>query len=474
MASSNSHLPLYVDLDGTLIKTDLLSESILLLLKRNLFYVFALAFWLLKGIPHLKLQVATRIDLPSEQLPVNKEFQSFLEEEKSRGRKLILISASNQNAVEKVSKNFNLFSEAFGSSGTTNLKSEQKLATIQSLCSGNNFVYAGNSTADIPIWKESAEAILVNCRNDLAQKVDNEKVLEFDNPTFWVKKFFEALRPHQWLKNLLVFVPLVLSHQINRIDLLLLAGIAYVSFCLCASSVYLLNDMLDLGSDRQHRTKKTRPFASGELPLIVGFLAGPSLFILGVLIALILPTSFLLILLIYGLVTTLYSLYLKQLFIIDVVTLAALYSLRIIAGAAAISVATTEWLLAFSIFLFLGLALVKRVTELLNVIADGKQEIEGRAYKQHHLTLLSRIGVTSSVLAVVVFVLYITSPETTELYSFPLVLWLICPLLMFLLIRIWRFAHLRKLEEDPVLFAFTDRIGQVIALACGLLIWVAA
>ncbi len=465
---------MYVDLDGTLIKSDLTLESILLLLKKNLFFVFAIAFWLLQGRPYLKSQLAKRVQIPIEQVPVNTEFHEFLLQEKQRGRKLVLISASNQNAVEQVNSHFNLFSESIGSDETINLKSANKLAKIQEMSGGESFSYAGNSSADLPIWKEAAEILLVNCRDSIAEKFDTSNSKRFDNPPSQIAKLWQAIRPHQWLKNLLVFVPLVLSHQLNQPDLIILAIIAYISFCLCASSVYLLNDMLDLKSDRRHRSKSRRAFAAGELPLAIGFIAGPFLFLAGVLIALSLPQSFLFVLLIYWLLTSLYSFFLKRLFLVDVFTLAVLYTLRIIAGAAAISVQTTIWLLAFSFFLFLGLALVKRVTELLNVIAEGKQKVDGRAYEDKHLTLLSRIGTVSSAAAIAVFILYITAPETTQLYSTPLVLWLICPLLMFLLFRIWQFAHTQKLEEDPVLFALTDRIGQIIAVACGLLVWIAA
>ena len=449
-------------------------ESILILLKKNLFFLFAIPIWLLKGRPYLKLQLAKRVQVPIEQVPVNAEFHEFLQKEKERGRKLVLISASNQTAVEQVSSHFDLFNECFGSNESTNLKANNKLARIQELNNGESFSYAGNSSEDLPIWKQSAEVLLVNCSQSLERKIKTTNTKSFDSAPSQFNKLLETMRPHQWLKNLLVFVPLILSHQISKLDLLFLSIIAYVSFCLCASSVYLLNDMLDLKSDRQHITKSKRAFAAGELSLATGFFAGPLLFLIGVLFALLLPQSFLLVLMIYWLLTSLYSFRLKRLFLVDVITLGVLYTMRIIAGSAAISVQTTVWLITFSFFLFLGLALVKRVIDLLNVIGEGKQRVEGRAYLYTHISLLSRIGKASSATAIIVFILYITAPETTQLYSSPLILWLICPLLMCLLFRIWQFAHTQKLEEDPVLFALTDRIGQVIAVVCGALIWLAA
>ena len=286
MTSSNPHLPLFVDLDGTLIKTDLIFESLLLLLKKNFFYLFAIPFWLLKGRAHLKFQLAKRVVVPADRLPINEEFQKFLEQEKVLGRKLVLISASNQITVESISRHWNLFDEVFGSDEYINLKSRQKLEKIKEINFDKAFSYAGNSADDLPIWKESAEALLVNCGDNLAKKVENKKLIRFDLPNSRTLKLLEAMRPHQWLKNLLVFLPLILSHQVNDFDLLLLSTTAYVSFCLCASSVYLLNDMLDLLSDRQHRSKRHRALASGELPLVVGFIAAPLLFLGGFLIAL--------------------------------------------------------------------------------------------------------------------------------------------------------------------------------------------
>jgi len=472
--TSSSNLPLYVDLDGTLIKSDLMFESILLLVKRNLMFILALPFWLLKGRAYLKARLAERVRVSVDQLPVNEEFHAYLKGQKEQGRELILISASNQDVVDDVSSHFNLFSHAIGSGSKLNLKAKNKLAKIKELTEGERFSYAGNSVDDLPIWQEASEALLVNCGNSLAKRVNNEQTNRFDRPPSLFATFLQAMRPHQWLKNLLVFVPLLLSHQLNQTNLLLVSLVAYISFSLCASSVYFLNDLFDLKADRQHQTKRKRAFASGELPLAAGFIGGPILFLAAILIALSLPQTFVVVLLFYWLLTSLYSYYLKTLFLVDVFTLAILYSLRIVAGAAAIAVETTVWLLAFSFFLFLGLALVKRVTELLNVIAEGQSKIEGRAYRDEHLSLLSRIGSASSAAAIVVFILYITAPETTGLYNMPLVLWLICPLLMFLLYRIWQLAHTQKLEEDPVLFALTDRVGQTIAVACGILIWIAA
>ena len=457
-----------------MIKTDLMFESLLLLLKQNLFYCFVLPVWLFKGITHFKLQLAKRVDVPVSDLPLNTEFYSYLQKQKAAGQELILVSASNQKAVDAVSEHIKLFDASYGSDETTNLKAQKKLLKIRERSGEKSFAYAGNSSDDIPIWRSATQAIIVNCQSNISKSVNVSQKVEFDRPSALPRKLLQAIRPHQWLKNLLVFIPLVLSHQILDMELVSSVVVTFISFSLCASSVYILNDLVDLHSDRRHRNKCKRPFASGELPLAVGFIAGPTLFVLGALIALTLPVNFQLIFLLYWLVNLLYSFYLKRLFMVDVVTLSFLYTLRIIAGAEAISIETTNWLLGFSFALFVGLALVKRVTELLNIIPERSTNIEGRAYNRNHLKILSTIGIFSSSIAVSVFAFYITAPETTELYRTPLILWVIFPLLIYLLYRIWLSAFNLQMDEDPVLFALTDRIGQLIVLACGILLWLAS
>ena len=467
-------MPLFVDLDGTLIKSDITVESMLLVLKRNIFYLPLIAFWLLRGRPYLKRQLARRVEIPVERLPLNTEFLNYLRGEKAKGRKLILISASDQTLVRKVGDHIGLFDDSIGSDGHFNLKADNKLRRIRQLTTGD-FAYAGNSTADLPIWSAAQHALMVNCDDKLVKRLGggDKAVSRFDQPESVLLKLWHAMRPHQWLKNLLLFVPLVLSHQLDQTGMLLMTVIGFISFSLCASSVYLLNDLLDLDSDRLHDSKHRRPFAAGELPLSTGLVAAPVLLSAAFAVALLLPPAFLYILFLYWVLTSCYSFFLKRLFLVDVALLAMLYTIRIIAGSAAISVASTDFLVAFSLFLFLGLALVKRVTELGRLAASNKVAIEGRAYSERHLRLLSITGSGSSLISVLIFIFYINAPDTTRLYSSPQVLWLICLLLVYLLARIWRQARTGKLDEDPVLFAITDRASQFITLLCGILIWLA-
>jgi 4-hydroxybenzoate polyprenyltransferase/phosphoserine phosphatase len=469
-------LPLYVDLDGTLIKSDLLLESVFLLIKKNVFLIALVPFWLFRGRAYLKSQLSTRVDIPVKRLPINDEFLEFLYDEKSAGRPLFLISGSNETEVKKVAAEINIFDDYYGSSTTVNLRSRAKLKRIQELTGSNNFAYAGNSSDDLAIWKKAKEVMMVNCSRSLSKRLQREEseIQYFDVQESVLKNFWSAMRPHQWLKNGLILLPLILSHQLATTNFLLATIIAFISFSLCASSVYLLNDLLDLNNDRQHRTKKNRPFAAGELPLNFGLVGIPCLLLSSILIASFLPLQFLEVLAIYWLTTTLYSIWIKKWFMFDVITLASLYSIRIIAGSAAIGVITTSWLLGFSFSLFLSLAMVKRFTEVKNLKISGKHNVEGRAYNQSHLRMLSILGGIAGLAAVMVFSIYISAGDTTQLYNSPAVLWLICPLLVFLLARIWSFAFAGTLDEDPVLFAIADRSSQFVGVLIGILLWVSA
>ena len=450
-------------------------ESVLLLLKRNPLYAFLLPLWLLRGRANLKHQLAQRVDLAGLQLPFNPELLAYLHEQRAMGRPLYLISASNEKPVAALVEKLQLFDGYAGSDQTVNLKATAKLQRIQHMNQSAPFAYAGNSRADLPIWQQAQQVLLVNCPPALSDKFLERAndVLQFDAPDAPFTRFFIAIRLHQWLKNSLLFLPLILSHQLNNLALVLQAGTGFLSFSLCASSVYLLNDMLDLHSDRQHPEKRLRPFAAGDLPLVYGLIGAPLLLLAAVLVALPLAVEFLYVLGFYWITTCLYSFWLKRLLIIDAITLAGLYTLRIIAGSAAIGVVTTNWLLGFSLSVFFGLALLKRYTELDNLQSRGGSEISGRAYTTASLRAISLAGGVSSLLAVIVFAFYINAPDITTLYSVPELLWLICPLLLYLLWRIWSIAQQGLLHEDPIVFAITDSRSQLVTLLCAVIIWAA-
>ena len=474
MINSKENTPLFVDLDGTLLKTDILFEEILILLKRNIFYCLALLFWLARGRAYLKFQLSKRVDMPVESLPVNTEFLRYLHMQKKENRELILISGSNQKSVDEVNNHMKLFDSTFGSDENVNLTSRAKLKKIEMLTKGKPFSYAGNSREDTVIWNKASQAVIVNCKVKTINSKNFKNVLSFAPPEPALGQLFRSVRPHQWLKNLLVFIPLILSHQLSNTGLISVLLVTFISFSLCASSVYLMNDLFDLSHDRNHLTKFNRPFASGSLSVVTGLIAAPCLFVLGAITAVYLPINFLIIFLIYGLINFAYSFHLKNIFMLDVVILAFLYTLRIMAGAESIEVQTTSWLLGFSFSLFLGLALVKRVAELFNIISAGKTKIEGRAYHKEHMNFLKYTGIFSSAIAIGIFAFYITDPKTTELYAEPLILWAIFPLISYLLFRIWKTALRGEMSEDPVLFALTDHISQIIVACCGVILWLAS
>lgn len=473
MTTTQDRHPLYVDLDGTLIHSDLLLESFLELIRRNLLLVFLVPFWMLRGKAFLKREIARRVQLRVDLLPYNKPFIDFLREQKLAGRRLVLISASDDSLVQAVAAHLDLFDAAVGSDGLVNCSGPRKLARI--LERDKEFCYAGDGRVDLQVWKGASAAILIDAsvtlKREAAALTHIER--EFDRPRRGLRPYRRALRLHQWLKNTLVFLPLALAHEINNPELIWQATLAFLSFGLCASSVYVLNDLLDLTSDRQHRSKCRRPFAAGDIPLLSGLLLSPVLLVLAFTVAMPLPRAFIIILALYYFCTGLYSFVLKRMMLVDVIMLAALYTLRIISGAAAISVVPSFWLLAFSMFLFFSLAVVKRYTELDYLREAGIAQSEGRGYYAQDLSMMAMFGGASAFMSVMVFALYINNEDTREQYMTPEILWLICPLLLYMVTRIWLLTARGQIHEDPIVFALKDRVSQLVTLACGAMLWLA-
>lgn len=468
--------PLVVDLDGTLVRTDLLVESVFALLKRNILFVFLLPLWLLKGKAQLKHESATRVDIDADFLPYNTEFLEYLRGEYANGRRLILATASNEKFAEAIALNLGIFHDVLASSATVNLSGRRKLERLQSLFGDSGFDYAANAMVDLPLWETAGEALLVNPERGVKEAAERQREVTriFDDRTGSpLKRYLKALRSHQWLKNLLVFIPLLMAHRFGDTLLLGQALLAFLAFGLCASSVYLLNDLLDLPDDRQHPTKRLRPFASGSISIINGALLIPGLLIAALALALFLPVEFVGVLALYYVITLTYSLGLKRVALVDVLTLAGLYTIRIIAGAAAVSVVPSFWLLAFSMFLFLSLALVKRFTELLMLQRQERTNSSGRDYSTIDLETLSQFGSASAYMAVLVLALYINSEAVKNLYTHPEVIWLLCPLLLYIVTRIWLLARRGEVHEDPVVFVIRDRRSQWLAVIGAILLWLA-
>jgi 4-hydroxybenzoate polyprenyltransferase len=464
-------------MDGTLVRTDVLWESLALLLKRRPWDLMLLPFWLLRGRANLKQQIAARTELNPAHLPYHHEFIDFLRAEHGKGRAIILATAADSHPAQSISKHVGLFSEVVASNGATNLRGSSKGRLLTERFGRHGFDYAGNSSVDLAVWSEARRAIVVNASAGVAQRAARvSEVSRVFNPrTGGLGAVLRELRPHQWIKNLIIFVPLVTSHRFVESNLVARAVLAFIAFSLCASGVYVLNDVLDLEADRQHETKKRRPLASGDLPLGAGLALIPVLFGLTAVTAAFLSWSFAAVLVVYVLLTTSYSWRLKQIALLDVFVLAGLYTIRLIAGHEATKIEYSFWLLAFSMFIFLSLALLKRFTELAAVRQQNKHGSMGRGYVAGDLELVAMLGIGSGFLSALVMALYVKSPELMAqgLYQNPTLLLLMCPLLLFWVSRMWLIAHRGKMHDDPVVFALKDGVSYLIGAIGLVVLWLA-
>ncbi len=468
-------VPLCVDLDGTLIRTDVLWESLVQLVKRRPLQALAIPFWWSRGRANLKREIAARVELDVAVLPYHQPFLAYLRTEHRAGRTLILATAADRRLAEPVARHIGLFADVVASDGTTNLRGHNKVRHLTERLGPRGFDYAGNSTVDLPVWQGSRRALVVNADERLAQRA--RKLTEvshvFNEPRRLLAALIGALRPHQWVKNLIILVPLLTSHQLVPSALLANALLAFAAFSLAASAVYGLNDLLDMEADRHHPSKRARPLAAGTLSVPVGFGLALGCFCLSIVLALLLPPPFLLVLGGYFVLTTAYSLRLKQLALVDVFFLAVLYTMRLIAGHAATGIKYSPWLLAFSMFLFLSLALVKRFTELRTLRADKEQDARGRGYSARDLEFLATLGIVNGGLAVLVLALYVHSPEVAGLYHSPILLLAVCPLLLYWISRVWLLAHRGLVHDDPIVFALRDAVSYAIGGATLAILWLA-
>jgi 4-hydroxybenzoate polyprenyltransferase len=461
-----STTPLVVDLDGTLTPTDTLVESIIQLGKQHPFDLLKLPFWLLRGRAGFKASIATRSTLPITNLPYQTDLVNFLQNEKQNGRQLILATAANSNIANAVAAHLDLFDTVLASSENHNLKGTAKLTAIQQTV-GPKFVYAGDSKADLPIWQAAQAAILVNTSSHVSNTVRKNTPIELEFPAANtdIRLWLRALRVHQWFKNLLLFVPLLTAFSFQEIDKLLAIMLAFLAFSLTASATYIGNDLWDLDSDRVHPRKKYRPFASAQIPILKGIALAVGLLMLGLVLAVNVSLNFFWMLLLYLVVTTLYTWILKAYVLIDVLVLSLLYTLRIIAGSVAVEVPTSSWLLAFSVFIFFSLALVKRCSELVTLQQRGREATHGRDYRTTDLVVLWPLGVGSALSAVVVFGLFINAAETQARYASPQGLWLVAIGLIYWLARLWIKTARGEMHDDPLVFAVRDFGSRITILA---------
>jgi 4-hydroxybenzoate polyprenyltransferase len=473
MASSMSAEPvLCVDLDGTLIHTDLLYESVLVLLRRSPLTMLLLPWWLLRGRAYFKQQIASRVQPDTTNLPYNQPLLERLRSERSRGRRLALVTGSPQAFAHDVAARLGIFDDVIATDDRVNLTGRRKAARLVERYGARGFDYAGDSYADIPVWAQAREGWAVNV-SPMALKLASgtQFTQRFDRAPASLLHYLRAIRVHQWLKNVLVFVPLVAAHRAGETALLIDAAVMFLAFSLCASSGYVFNDLLDLAADRAHPRKRSRPFASGTLPLTHGVVLAPLLLVSAfALVWLRLDILAVAVLLVYYVGTLAYSLVLKRHAAIDVLALAGLYTLRIIAGSAATFIPPSFWLLAFSMFLFFSLAVVKRYSEVLSVRAKGEEQLHSRGYRAEDHLVLSMMGVASGFMSVLVLALYVQSGPVRSLYQHPAIISLLCPLMLYWISRMWFKTHRGEMHDDPLVFATTDRVSWIVAAAVGIII----
>jgi 4-hydroxybenzoate polyprenyltransferase len=464
---TGENVPLCVDLDRTFTHTDLLIESFLMLVKKNPLYVFFCFYWLLKGKANLKSQIASRVSMDVSTLPYNQALLAYLGKERSQGRDLYLCTAAHWSLAQKVADHSGLFEGVLASSDAVNLSGASKAAALVEKFGANEFDYCGDAKADMPVWTHARRAIVVGSKRIAAAAAKvNGNIVFLETEGTSLRLIAKEMRVYQWVKNLLIFVPLFASHRFTDIHSIVAAMIGFASFSLCASAVYVLNDLLDLDADRRHARKRNRPFASGQLPASLGIGLSSALLLASAGLVIWLPPKFALVLAGYFVATLAYSFVLKRQILIDVFTLAALYTARIVAGGAADDIPLSYWLVLFSGLLFLSLAMVKRYTELDALVRNGKTEAAGRGYLTPDVMILCAFGTASAYAAVLVLALYMNSPEIRMLYQHEQPLWVLFGLLLYWISRVWMLAFRGQMNDDPIVFAIKDRVSLIVVCLC--------
>jgi 4-hydroxybenzoate polyprenyltransferase len=457
--------PIVVDLDGTLIKTDMLFETFVSALKSNILIIFLIPLWLFKGKASLKQELAKRASVDVEVLPYNMDLLVWLRGEKNAGKTLILCTASDSMVANQISDHLGIFDHTFASDGVDNLASSSKAKKLVDIYGSRGFDYVGNSNDDLEVWKYSANIVQVNVSRSLQRRVTelgNPNTL-FSYKTLSFKDILKACRPHQWIKNILIFAPILTASHITIADIQI-AIFGFAAFSLCASAIYIINDLTDLNSDRHHPHKQFRPFASGNLAIVHGLALAPFLITVGLFIGFHVGTGFLAALGVYLLATTVYTFSLKSIVIVDCFCLGALYTIRVFAGALAVHVPLSFWFLAFSFFIFLSLAFLKRHAEIIEVQSTTMGTIRGRGYIASDKPLVEIFGICSGFIGVLILALYINTQKVMESYVFAEFLWLSVTLVLLWICRIWMISHRGKMHHDPIVFAVRDKGSVFIGL----------
>ena len=465
-ADASVDVPLCVDLDGTLVLVDTFQEACVLLLKQHFFHIFLIPFWILRGKSYLKERVNSYIEHDVTTLPVHAGFLQFLQEQKANGRRLILVTAAPFSVAHEVATHLQYFDDVIASTERENVKGRRKAEVLLDRFGYRGFDYAGNSHADLAVWKVARRAILVQPSLGVCRRLGADIIVDrvFQKTSSSPMSFLRSLRLHQLVKNLLIFIPILSSHTIFEPSSVQKGMLAFASFSACTSAVYLFNDLFDIGADRRHSKKRHRPLASGSLTIPLALCGAIALMTVGIGLAWQLSLLFVYAILCYLILTTLYTSVIKKIPMTDVVVLSLLYTSRILAGNIATGISFSFWLLTFSIFFFLSLACLKRYTELLWFLDEGASSIPGRGYNVQDVSLLQMIGIASGMSSILILGLYIDSQRATLLYHHPSMLWISPVLTLYWLMRMWFLAHRRQMDVDPILFAVKDAMSYFIGI----------
>jgi len=466
-SAATAPLPLVVDLDGTLCKTDTLWECFFAAWRQRWWLPFSVVLWLLSGRNALKARLADIAVPDVKSLPWNTDVLSRLQAQRAAGGRTILATAANERIANACAAELGLIDQVLASNTSTNLKSSAKASALVAKFGAGGFDYIGDSRADIAVWAQAAgkfstslllPAGVLPLRNDAPSAGG-------------LSAWFRLLRARHWVKNVLVFVALIAAHQWSAPGAWQACVLAFAAFCCVCSGVYVLNDLFDLASDRAHPSKRRRPLASGDLSLATAFLVAILLLVTGLCIAYAAGHMVAVVVAIYVVVNVFYTTLLKRMPVFDVFCLAGLYTLRIAAGGAAVAVPISTWLVAFSVFAFLSLALLKRAADLARLAPD--EPLAGRGYTGRDEAFVSAFGVATSVAACLVLALYVSSDQVASLYHEPLALWGAVVVILLWLARVWRMAMNGTMDDDPVLFATRDRVSVGCAFAVVLCVGIA-
>lgn len=476
VADTKAEIPLCVSCEHALLKTDVLAEAIFLLIRRNFLNLFLLPIWLLRGRAELIRKVSEGIRINWHTVPIREAVVHRMRAARSDNRQVLLLTSLPQSWGDDLCAEFECSRAIVIDENASATQAANTGSSLADLFGVRGFDYIGDGRQDLPIRQSARRVVIVSSKRSIIAQAKRQSSVESVIPAgrAGVFKILKMIRVHQWLKNCLILVPLLAAHRLSSLHSIGIAAVAFLAFSFCASSVYVLNDLVDLDSDRQHVRKRNRPIAAGDIGVRQALIIGVLLFVTAAWLAFRVSALFALTVAIYFVTTMAYSLRLKRQVIVDVVILASLYTLRLLAGAVATTVIPSFWLLAFSMFLFLSLAMVKRYSEMLITLSQDKQHAAGRGYSVEDLPVLLSLGVSAGMAAIVVLALYINDPSTNKLYPSTIWLWPVPTLMLYWVSRVWMKAHRGEVHDDPVVFAMSDWQSLVTVMLGGLCFAVAA